>query len=92
MNVNERFLKILHNVMLSDKYTILVDGIESRIYEHLNSNSICIGIGEPVCKDFNLNEIRDLSLSKNYAFFYLPDGEEKMVEIVKHVDFNELEN
>ena len=90
MNDNERFLKLMRNVMLSDHYAILVDGIASRVYEHIPSGTMNISIGEPVCKDLTVKSLRDFSFGSTYVGCYDKNGEEHIIEVIKYENINEL--
>jgi hypothetical protein len=90
MNDNERFLKLMRNVMLSDHYAVLVDGIASKVYEHTPTGTMNISIGEPVCEDLNVKSLHDFSFGSTYVGCYDKNGEEHIVELIKHVNMNEL--
>lgn len=80
----------MRNVMLSDHYAVLVDGIASRVYEHTATGTMNISIGEPVCEDLNVKSLRDFSFGSTYVGCYDKNGEEHIVEFIKHVNMNEL--
>ena len=90
MNDNERFLKLMRNVMLSDHYTVLVDGIASRVYEHTPSGTINIAIGEPVCKDVNVSMLHDFVWANDYIGCYDAQGKWHDIELIKYVKLSEL--
>ena len=80
----------MRNVMLSDHYAVLVDGIASKVYEHTPTGTMNISIGEPVCKDLNVKSLHDFSFGSTYVGCYDKNGEEHIVELIKHVNMNEL--
>ena len=80
----------MRNVMLSDHYSVLVDGIASRVYEHTPTGTMNISIGEPVCEDLNVKSLRDFSFGSTYVGCYDKNGGEHIVELIKHVNMNEL--
>lgn len=90
MNDNERFLKLLHNVMLSDHYAVLVDGIASRVYEHAASGTINIAIGEPVCEDLTVSGLHGFCWANDYVGAYDCNGTWHDFEFIKYVKLSEL--
>lgn len=92
MNDNERFFKLMHNVMLSDHYAVLVDGIASRVYEHTPTGTMNISIGEPVCEDLTLSGLHDFSFGSTYVGCYDKNGEEHIIELIKYESINKFLN
>ena len=90
MNDNERFLKLMRNVMLSDHYTVLIDGIASRGDEHAPSGSINIAIGEPVCEDLTLSGLHGFCWANDYVGAYDKNGKWHDFEFIKYVKLSEL--
>lgn len=80
----------MRNVMLSEDYAVLVDGVASRVYEHKPSGTLNIGIGEPVCEDLTVKTLRDFSFGSSYVGCYDKNGGEHIIELIKHVSINEL--
>jgi hypothetical protein len=90
MNDNERFLKLMRNVMLSDHYSVLVDGIASRVYEHTPSGTMNISIGEPVCEDLALSGLYGFCWANDYVGAYDKNGTWHDFEFMKYVKLQEL--
>lgn len=90
MNDNERFLKLMRNVMLSDHYSVLVDGIASRVYEHTPTGTVNIAIGEPVCEDLNVSGLHDFCWANDYVGAYDKHGTWHDFEFMKYVKLQEL--
>lgn len=90
MNDNERFLKLMRNVMLLDHYTVLVDGIASRVYEHVPSGTMNIAIGEPVCEDLTISKLHGFSFGSTYVGCYDKNGVEHIIELIKYENINGL--
>lgn len=91
MNDNERFLKLMRNVMLSDQdYSVLVDGIASKVYEHKPTGTLNISIGEPVCEDLTLSGLYDFCWFNDSVGAYDKNGTWHDFEIVKYVKLREL--
>jgi hypothetical protein len=90
MNDAERFYKILRNVMLSDHYALVVDGVASRVYEHGESGTMNIGIGEPVCEDIRVAGCHDFVWANDYIGCYDALGKFHDIELIKYVKLSEL--
>ena len=90
MNDNERFLKLMRNVMLSDHYTVLVDGIASRVYEHAATGTVNIAIGEPVCEDLSVNVLHGFCWANDYVGAYDKNDNWHDFEFIKYVKLSEL--
>ena len=90
MSDNERFLKLMRNVMLSDHYAVLVDGIASRVYEHKPTGAMNISIGEPVCEDLTLDGLHDFCWANDYVGAYDKNGNWHDFEFMKYVNLREL--
>lgn len=90
MNDNERFLKLMRNVMLSDHYAVLVDGVASRVYKHEPSGTMNVAIGEPVCEDLTLNGLHDFCWANDYVGAYDKNDNWHDFEFIKYVKLQEL--
>lgn len=90
MNDNERFLKLMHNVMLSGHYAVLVDGIASRVYKHRPSGTMNVAIGEPVCEDLTLSGLYGFCWANDYVGAYDKNDNWHDFEIIKYVKLREL--
>lgn len=90
MNDNERFLKLMHNVMLTNHYAVLVDGIASKVYEHKPTGTINIAIGEPVCEDLTLSGLHGFCWANDYVGAYDKNDNWHDFEIIKYVKLQEL--
>lgn len=87
---NEKFEKLVRKVMLSNNLSLIVDGVASRVYEHKPTGTLNIGIGEPVCEDLGVKSLHDFSFGSTYVGCYDKNGEEHIIEVIKHVNIDEL--
>ena len=88
--MNDNFSKILRNVMLSDHYALVVDGVASRVYEHSKTERMIIGVGEPVCEDFEVAGCHDFVWANDYIGCYDARGKWHDIELIKYVKLSEL--
>ena len=90
MKDNERFIKLLRNVMLSDNYGVEVDGIVSKVYKVAATGKMFIDIGEPLCKVIQVADCHGFAWANDYVGCYDANGDWHDFEFVKYVKLSEL--